>query len=462
MGAVPEVGGIVFPESGGTPQVLLVRARKDPRHWIFPKGHLEPGEAPDAAVLREAHEKAGVGGKLVGPVGAPLEFVSGPEPVRVQYYLVRATTDRASPERRDKRWLTLEDALGQLSFEDSRQLLRTAVPEIERQLGTESPQSGRGEENRLERLLLAEYAHIAESMLRNEEDGERRVTFFITLTGAVGAAVAFAVGKDGALEASRRDPVIILVLVALLALGYLTFLRIVSRNVASDRYKRRLARVRRYFLTGPSDDRRRFLRFDPFRPEFRRRASWRGIVRGGWFETVAMIDALLFGALAGTLAAVATPWLVLGARGWLLSGFLGLIASAVSWTFLIAHGNERYRQQTWDPPDGLVKERSALGAIDPLGPERLARVTKLARRYLDQVKFTESAEASAPAQRRDPYRAPADEVLCLLEGALTVVDVEREETVDLRPGDVLFIPAGIVHRVESGSEARCIVARRVR
>jgi ADP-ribose pyrophosphatase YjhB (NUDIX family) len=120
---IEQAGGIAVRKSGERWSVLLVRAKKDPSVWIFPKGHIEPGESADAAALRETQEETGVEGDLLGPVGAPLEFQSGREPVRVQYFLILATAETESPEGRKKRWYPLERAAEQLTFDSARELL---------------------------------------------------------------------------------------------------------------------------------------------------------------------------------------------------------------------------------------------------------------------------------------------------------------------------------------------------
>jgi 8-oxo-dGTP pyrophosphatase MutT (NUDIX family) len=124
---VPQGGAIVFRGEGDRLQVLLVRSKKDPDIWVFPKGHVEPGEAPAETALRETWEEAGVRGEIGGAVGLPLEFASGDEPVSVQYYVVQARSESASPEKRDKQWLSIGDALTTLAFETAREKLREAV-----------------------------------------------------------------------------------------------------------------------------------------------------------------------------------------------------------------------------------------------------------------------------------------------------------------------------------------------
>jgi ADP-ribose pyrophosphatase YjhB (NUDIX family) len=94
--------------------------------WVLPKGHIEPGESPADAALRETREESGVEGELVGPVGAPLEFQSGREWVSVQYFLIRTTAESAATDGRLKQWFPFEQAVSALTFEDTRQLLREA------------------------------------------------------------------------------------------------------------------------------------------------------------------------------------------------------------------------------------------------------------------------------------------------------------------------------------------------
>jgi 8-oxo-dGTP pyrophosphatase MutT (NUDIX family) len=85
---VPQAGAIALRERKGAIEAMVVRARKDPSKWIFPKGHIERGETAKAAAVRELQEEAGVDGSADGVVGVST-FRSGKERVEVRFYLVR-------------------------------------------------------------------------------------------------------------------------------------------------------------------------------------------------------------------------------------------------------------------------------------------------------------------------------------------------------------------------------------
>jgi uncharacterized protein len=54
----------------GRPEVMLITSRSDDQHWLPPKGHLIDGLAPHQAAAQEAHEEAGVIGRVSArPIG---------------------------------------------------------------------------------------------------------------------------------------------------------------------------------------------------------------------------------------------------------------------------------------------------------------------------------------------------------------------------------------------------------
>jgi 8-oxo-dGTP pyrophosphatase MutT (NUDIX family) len=110
--------------SGGR-EYLLVEARRIRGQWVLPKGHIEPGETPEAAAAREVQEEAGVRAEVIARAGASEYAVDG-ESVRVVFFLMRYLGDAARQEERALAWRPYEDALRLLSFDDTRRVLTQA------------------------------------------------------------------------------------------------------------------------------------------------------------------------------------------------------------------------------------------------------------------------------------------------------------------------------------------------
>jgi 8-oxo-dGTP pyrophosphatase MutT (NUDIX family) len=133
LSRVAQAGAIAFKTSDSGLLILLVRAKPTPEHWIFPKGHIEPGETPEEAARRELAEEAGVAGELIGPCGS-LEFVSKGQPVHVDYYLFRYSGTTGPGEGRDPRWCSRDEAMKLIVFPDARNLLNRALTMVEEHL----------------------------------------------------------------------------------------------------------------------------------------------------------------------------------------------------------------------------------------------------------------------------------------------------------------------------------------
>lgn len=123
---IAQAGGVVFKTHQSSPRVLLVRARRNPQAWIFPKGHIEAGETAREAALRETREEAGADGLVIDHIAA-MQFESPRGTVEVEYYLVAWRTDVPSSEERERRWCSIEEALELLEFEGAKDLLSRAL-----------------------------------------------------------------------------------------------------------------------------------------------------------------------------------------------------------------------------------------------------------------------------------------------------------------------------------------------
>ena len=122
MQVVDQAGAITIRRRSDGISILLVRALKDPAAWIFPKGHVEPGESSGDAALRELAEEAGVTGVLGESTGVTV-FSDDDCTYRVEYFVVDALEEHPGREHRECRWCSPDEALALLTHEDAREHL---------------------------------------------------------------------------------------------------------------------------------------------------------------------------------------------------------------------------------------------------------------------------------------------------------------------------------------------------
>lgn len=124
MPVIAQAGAIAVRDGRDEVEVLLVRARRSPA-WIFPKGHIEPGESAEEAAVRELAEEGGVVGAPLTRVGVS-RVLTGDDPIEVTYFLVRFLAAGRSAEERETRWCLFSEARTLLTHEDARRLLDEA------------------------------------------------------------------------------------------------------------------------------------------------------------------------------------------------------------------------------------------------------------------------------------------------------------------------------------------------
>lgn len=125
-------GLVLFRLRGATRLYLLLDYGK---HWDYAKGHLEKGETPWQAAVREVREETGIA--QVRRVGAfqrdmQYEFYSqrkGRIRKRVTFFLAETHEEavQLSEEHVGYAWLPLPEALARLTYENARSILLEAA-----------------------------------------------------------------------------------------------------------------------------------------------------------------------------------------------------------------------------------------------------------------------------------------------------------------------------------------------
>ena len=157
-------------------------------------------------------------------------------------------------------------------------------------------------------FLLEEYRSFADSFWKNEQSGETRFNFFLALITAVLAGLV-AMGADGGVSGGTLRVIVAAALFALVAVGVVTFTRILKRNESTDGYKRDSERVRQTFRDH-FDPNHVLQHYHPFSPQDRKPKKPGKDCRkkrtfGGLAHTVAVINSLL---AAGCAAAIVFPF----------------------------------------------------------------------------------------------------------------------------------------------------------
>lgn len=122
-------GAVVYREIGGSIRYLVIKNKRS-AHWSFPKGHVEPGETYEQTAKREVLEEAGIHIKIVPGFREASHYMIQNRVEKTVLIFAAGTRDVKTviqeSEIEDYAWLTYEDAMDRLKFDNDLHILTSA------------------------------------------------------------------------------------------------------------------------------------------------------------------------------------------------------------------------------------------------------------------------------------------------------------------------------------------------
>jgi len=126
-------GGLVIDSTGTKGLLIGRRDLKDQTRerllWSLPKGHIEEGETPEQAAIREVQEETGIESEIARELGViDFWFMAGGNRIHktVHHYLFKEVGGRLAPqitEVDDVGWFPLDEIIELLAYPDEKKLI---------------------------------------------------------------------------------------------------------------------------------------------------------------------------------------------------------------------------------------------------------------------------------------------------------------------------------------------------
>jgi 8-oxo-dGTP pyrophosphatase MutT (NUDIX family) len=127
-------GVILFHEFNDARRYLLIHSARN-KLWGFPKGHVEQKETEKQTALRETYEEVGLKPRLLPKFRETINYYVRKNAIKDVIYFLGAANDLKvqyiEKEVHTHDWLTYDQAIKRLTFEDLRQTLAKAHNHIE-------------------------------------------------------------------------------------------------------------------------------------------------------------------------------------------------------------------------------------------------------------------------------------------------------------------------------------------
>jgi hypothetical protein len=174
-------------------------------------------------------------------------------------------------------------------------------------------------DSHVEEFLLRQYDYITQLFIDNEQIGERRFQFFVSLAGVIfGIIGLFGISEldfdfsftseEGKQKVMVLITVSIIVMIIVILFGIMTLKRLIHRNIITDRYKFDLEYIGEFFKRNESKELKKYYPFQKYEIDGNNNyheSKWQHIFstkNGGLVETVALINSIIGGAIGGIFA----------------------------------------------------------------------------------------------------------------------------------------------------------------
>jgi 8-oxo-dGTP pyrophosphatase MutT (NUDIX family) len=128
-------GAVIYHMRDGSPKFLLIKNLKS-QHWGFSKGHIEAGETEEQTARREIREETGLEVQFISGFRSMLLYAIHEHFTKHVVFFLAQTSDPTVrlqiSEIEQASWVSYEDGIRMLHFDNDRALLKKAMSWIQR------------------------------------------------------------------------------------------------------------------------------------------------------------------------------------------------------------------------------------------------------------------------------------------------------------------------------------------